>query len=104
MSSPASYTNLLPGVAAPTPPCVQGLHDSGNDRRPQRDLVKTSKNRAFTLRLLGDYENASLSQPEYSSDGAIVGIVEVAKPGGVSSVEVKVNPTLLLLRFPTSRD
>jgi hypothetical protein len=75
---------------------VHVVRDSTTGNR-QSDFVKTSKNGAFSLRLLEQDEN--VSQPEFRSGNAIDGIVEVSKPGGVSSVEVKVSPAASISHF-----
>ena len=85
MSSLPSYATIPPDTASYGSPI--SLHGYGFT---QGDFVKTSKSGAISLRLLGQDEN--VSQPAYWSGSVIDGVVEVAKPDGISRVEMKVIP------------
>ena len=91
MSSLPSYATIPPDTASYGPPSLHGY------RFTQGDFVKTSKSGAISLRLLGQDEN--VRQPAYCSGNVIDGVVEVAKPDGISSVEMKVISPTHVLRF-----
>lgn len=62
--------------------------------RPSGEFTKQSKSGALALRLFAQENNASL--PVYGAGALIDGAVEIARPEGVNSVEVKVSPRLVV--------
>lgn len=62
--------------------------------RPSGEFTKQSKSGALALRLFAQDNNASL--PVYGAGALIDGAVEIARPEGVNSVEVKVRPGLVV--------
>lgn len=62
--------------------------------RPSGEFTKQSKSGTLALRLFAQDNNASL--PVYGAGALIDGAVEIARPEGVNSVEVKIKGTLRL--------
>jgi len=56
--------------------------------RPSGNFIKESKGGGVRLRLNAQEDNVAL--PVYGSNGVVEGTVELSKPEGVTSVEVKV--------------
>ena len=96
MAGPPSYANLAP-IPIPSytaEPQLDEYRLAVHHRRirPSGDFVKHSKNGGFSLRLIGQEEDAS--QPVYGNGGSVEGTVNVSKPEGVLSVEVKVGSNM----------
>ncbi|KAJ3553978.1 hypothetical protein NM688_g3342 [Phlebia brevispora] len=62
--------------------------------RPSGAITKQSRSGGVSLRFLAQESNTAL--PVYGHGGVVEGTVEIAKPEGVHSVEVKLKGTLLL--------
>ncbi|KAH7927817.1 hypothetical protein BV22DRAFT_1060350 [Leucogyrophana mollusca] len=101
-------TASLPGYPAPSPqlhtpsytasPQPHEYRLAMNGRlRPNRspgEFIKQGKNGGVSLRLVGQDDHASL--PVYGYGAAVKGTVEISKPEGITSVEVKIEGTLKL--------
>ena len=61
--------------------------------RPQGEITKQSRSGGVSLRFLNQPNNAEL--PVYGYGGVIEGVVEIAKPEGVHSADVKVRGGLV---------
>ncbi|KAF7799712.1 hypothetical protein EIP86_010954 [Pleurotus ostreatoroseus] len=89
----SSYTRI-PSYTAEPRAFEQRLALNRGHPRPSGEFTKHSRSGGVSLRFPGQDRNATL--PVYGNAGVVEGVVEVAKPEGVHSVEVKVKGTLLL--------
>lgn len=60
--------------------------------RPSGHFIKESRSRAARLCLSAQEDNADL--PVYGSSSSVEGTIEISKPEGIQSVEVKVRGTV----------
>ena len=83
----SSYTRI-PSYTAEPRAFEQRLALNRGHPRPSGEFTKHSRSGGVSLRFPGQDRNATL--PVYGNAGVVEGVVEVAKPEGVHSVEVKV--------------
>lgn len=82
-----SFSRIPPYTAEPQA-YEQRLALNRLQPRPSGEITKQSRSGGVSLRFLAQESNVNL--PVFGHGGAVEGCVEIAKPEGVHSVEVKV--------------